>query len=176
MGGNGEPITRGHIPIVTPDGILISVPPGTGGGCIASGPFANATVNLGPVGLIPKGPDGGLGYNPRCVTRDINLNFSNLTKPVHFVKQVGSGDSLETFDGNLEDPQTGLHPIGHFVMGGLEMDAWASLGDPAFYLHHAAVDWVWTLWQGLDPGRRTKQIFGTGTYRNSEPQLYLLPC
>jgi len=39
-----------------------------------SGPFANMTINLGPVAPLPgtaPGPDGGLGYNPRRLKRDV---------------------------------------------------------------------------------------------------------
>ncbi|KAF7893533.1 uncharacterized protein EAF02_001071 [Botrytis sinoallii] len=53
--------------------ITLDIPPATGGGCI-SGPFSkNYTVNLGPIAYAPYGPDHGLGYNPRCLSRDISL-------------------------------------------------------------------------------------------------------
>jgi tyrosinase len=44
---------------------------GLGGGCFESGPFKNMSVNLGPTGMQPVGPSNGLGYNPRCLKRDV---------------------------------------------------------------------------------------------------------
>lgn len=76
MGGNGEFIP-GHAGLVleAPANVnpTIYLDPGFGGGCVKTGPFANMTVNLGPVGLpnATAGPLGGLGYNPRCLKRDV---------------------------------------------------------------------------------------------------------
>ncbi len=75
--------------IVPADGIggsPIPLPAGTGGGFVATGAFANMTVNLGPVGGLEgtnPGPDGGLGYNPRGLKRDLggamNTRYANYT-------------------------------------------------------------------------------------------------
>jgi tyrosinase len=53
---------------------------------VTTGPFANMTVNLGPFGGlegVEPGPDGGLGYNPRGLKRDvgpaINQRYANYT-------------------------------------------------------------------------------------------------
>jgi tyrosinase len=76
MGGNGEFIP-GHPGLVleAPNNVnpTIYLDPGFGGGCVKTGPFGNMTVNLGPVGLpnATAGPLGGLGYNPRCLKRDV---------------------------------------------------------------------------------------------------------
>lgn len=165
MGGNGEPLTP-HNPLdISAFGINATLPPGTGGGCVETGPFANATVNLGPIAFEPKGPDGGLGYNPRCLTRDLNLNFSNQTKPTDVVKLISSCADLGCFDTVLE-AFDGVHSGGHWTMGGIEYDAYASPGDPAFFLHHAMIDRVWSIWQNLDPDNRNKQVFGTSTAFN----------
>lgn len=77
LGGNREYIPHDG-PVLTPapgvGGDNIQLPPGVGGGNVTTGPFANMTVNLGPVGgtltSVP-GPDGGLGYNPRRLKRDL---------------------------------------------------------------------------------------------------------
>jgi hypothetical protein len=41
------------------------------------GPFANMTVNLGPIGFpnATADPLNGFGYNPRCLMRDIGLDL-----------------------------------------------------------------------------------------------------
>ena len=177
MGSNGLPIPHNSTTIRGLGGKpSILVAPGTGGGCIVSGPFANATVNLGPIGLDPQGPNNGLGYNLRCITRDINLNYSNQTKASDVLRLITNCNrSLECFHNIMEDAR-GIHGGGHFTTGGLGLDAWASPGDPMFYLHHAAVDWVWSLWQGLDQRGRTGLVFGTQTAFNGEcdPSLRLL--
>lgn len=73
--------------IVPPAGVAggnIQLPAGLGGGYVTTGPFANMTVNLGPVGGLSgtaAGPHGGLGYNPRNLKRDVgpemNIRYAN---------------------------------------------------------------------------------------------------
>jgi tyrosinase len=53
---------------------------------VKTGPFANMSVNLGPVGGLngtAPGPDGGLGYNPRGLKRDVgpavNMRYANYS-------------------------------------------------------------------------------------------------
>ena len=171
IGGNGKVIPHGNINI-SAFGLNLSLPPGTGGGCVETGPFANTTVNLGPIAFQPEGPDNGLGYNPRCFSRDINLNFSNQTKPTDVVKLLSSCTDLGCFD-TVFEAIDGVHAGGHFTMGSLGYDAFASPGDPAFYLHHSSIDRMWSIWQGLNPGNRTNQVFGTSTAFNSKFHLCL---
>lgn len=167
MGSNGAYIPNHNGTAISAFGLHVLIPPGTGGGCVTTGPFRDHTTNLGPVAYAPQGPNGGLGYNPRCLVRDLSLGFSNQTKPSDVAKVIGEPQDLYSFDDLLES-LTGVHAGAHFLMGGVGIDAFASPGDPAFYLHHAQVDRVWSIWQGLKPEERLNQVFGTGTAFNSE--------
>lgn len=87
LGGNGEFIEHEGPVIQSPDGeTSLQLPPGVGSGKVTMGPFANMTVNLGPVGGLNNtapGPNGGLGYNPRPLKRDIgpalNERYANYS-------------------------------------------------------------------------------------------------
>lgn len=184
MGSNGAYIPNRNGTAISAFGLHLLIPPGTGGGCVTTGPFKNHTTNLGPVAYAPQGPNGGLGYNPRCLVRDLSPGFSNQTKPSDVAKVIREPQDLYSFDDLLEG-LTGVHAGAHFLMGGVGIDAFASPGDPAFYLHHAQVDRVWTIWQALKPEERLNQVYGTGTAFNSEflffasllfPSAFLFYC
>ena len=169
MGSNGKSIPHGPTNI-SAFGLHLTVAPATGGGCVYSGPFTNYTLNLGPVAFEPKGGDHGLGYNPRCLSRDLSPVWSKNAKPTDVARLINSCDSLGCFGTNLE-ANDGVHTAGHFIVGGIHMDAFASPGDPAFYLHHAQIDRVWTIWQNKNAKNRTSQVYGTSTAFNGQFRL-----
>ncbi|KAI3318443.1 Di-copper centre-containing protein [Xylariaceae sp. AK1471] len=167
MGSNGKAIPHGPTNI-SAFGLSLTIQPGTGGGCLYSGPFTGYNVTLGPVAFEPKGPDGGLGYNPRCLSRDISFEWSNHTKPTDVLSLLTTCKDVGCFDTQFEDIN-GVHAGGHFSLGGLGIDAYSSAGDPAFWLHHAQIDRMWTIWQNINPNNRSTQVSGTGTAFNNPP-------
>ncbi|KAL8821914.1 MAG: hypothetical protein Q9223_000144 [Gallowayella weberi] len=197
LGSNGKYFPHGAT-VLEAFGLTLKLPGGTGGGPVYKGPFANFTVNLGltppdpepaevlPLQIpsndtvtvensaIPVVAKSALDYNPRPLTRDINHFWSEQTKKsdVEFLLKCPDVDCLEkTADGwkTADAQQPILHAAGHFVIGGLANDPFASPGDPAFYLHHGMFDRVWTIWQGQDPAKRTYQVGGTRTPFNKPP-------
>lgn len=62
----------------------------------------------------------------------------------------------------------GVHGGGHFTMGPIGSDFFASPGDPGFYFH-AQIDRMWTLWQASDPAGRQDALSGTETILNIPP-------
>ena len=168
MGSNGKTIPHNSTH-VTAFGLVLDIPAATGGGCVYKGPFTDYVVNLGPASYEPKvGNGSGLDYNPRCMKRDVSLDFAKTTKPTDVVALIGGNNDLEAFSSFFELPN-GLHAGGHFTIGGDPgNDPFVSAGDPVFYQHHAQVDRLWTIWQALDPKARFGQVFGTSTAFNSE--------
>ena len=171
MGSNGESIPHSAVN-TTALGRTRIVPPATGGGCVTSGPFRDYVVNLGPASYEPKVGNGtGLDYNPRCLKRDVSLEYANNTKPTDVVALIGGNDDLEAFS-HFFETLNGLHASGHFTISGDPgNDLFVSAGDPIFYLHHGQVDRLWTIWQALDPRTRFGDVFGTSTAFNSKLSL-----
>jgi tyrosinase len=130
------------------------------------------TANLGPMSVaidvsIKANPrSDGLGYNPRCIRRDITNYFTTrylrtqdiqtlITKPTTILDFQNSmqGDTTSSF---------GVHSAGHFsIWGDPGGDFYISPGDPAFYLHHGMIDRVWWIWQNQDPAKRVMTIGGS---------------
>ncbi|KAK3386328.1 hypothetical protein B0T20DRAFT_398137 [Sordaria brevicollis] len=161
----------------------VYLPAGTGGGCVTSGPFANMTVNLGPVALdVPGGgpqasnPAGPLAYNPRCLVRDltdaINQRYANASSIAFLLSQPNIDAFQMIMQGIPGTGDIGVHGGGHYSLGGDPgRDVAVSPGDPAFYLHHAMIDKVWWMWQMVDAEKRVygengTAVAGTRTFMN----------
>ncbi|KAK3305190.1 uncharacterized protein B0T15DRAFT_555122 [Chaetomium strumarium] len=173
LGGNGLYIPgRKATTIELPGGFSLDIPPATGGGCVTAGPFAAGKweIRLGPVGFHPQGPNGGRGYNPRCLTRDLSPSFSRGTRPSAVTELMDvCGDDLGCVNMEMDAPggvPGGIHASGHWQIGLDGLDVYASPSDPAFWLHHAQLDRVWTMWQGQNLTKRTYQVWGTMTAAN----------
>ncbi|KAK3997033.1 putative tyrosinase [Cladorrhinum sp. PSN332] len=158
------------------------IPPGTGGGCVETGPFANMTVNLGLLAPSLRADNieadftgGFFGHKPRCLRRDISQWVSSQWgRDADTLELLTNYTTISDFQNRMQgDFGTGffgVHTAGHFTIGGDPGgDFFASNGDPAFYLHHGEIDRVWWIWQNLEPSARTDAISGTITIFNSPP-------
>jgi tyrosinase len=147
-------------------------PPYGGGGCVTTGPFANMTVNLGPIGLSTQPNTTGLEYNP-CLRRNLRREQLADASPNLIEDLTKKHTDIESFQRRLEgrpDESPGLHSAGHSVMGGDPADDLAvSPGDPMFFMHHAGIDQVWWRWQNLDLKERQYAIAFTKTILNNPP-------
>ncbi|KAL4893106.1 hypothetical protein BDV59DRAFT_178463 [Aspergillus ambiguus] len=149
----------------------IVLKPGNGGGCVDTGPFKNWTVNLGPVypslkvpGIVAQNGSG-LEYNPRCLRRDISTDAASWTTTPYILDLILNRTNITTFQNTLQgDFPTGflgIHSGGHYTIGGDPGgDFFASPGDPAFFLHHAAIDRLFWTWQNQAPASRTYVVDG----------------
>ncbi|KAI0165252.1 Di-copper centre-containing protein [Hypoxylon sp. FL1284] len=167
FGGDGAFVAHGAQQIVLP-GLVVanfSLPrgPGTGGGCVTSGPFTNLTISLGPVAKPAIDPDNKYGYaaNPRCLGRDLHPDVSREALTWANATTIVASDSIADLRGNIE----GLwHLNAHTAVGLEAADPFSTPNDPIFYLLHAQIDRFWAIWQGQDLAGRTYAIDGNRTF------------
>ncbi|KAK8122663.1 hypothetical protein PG984_011333 [Apiospora sp. TS-2023a] len=179
MGGDGEYFPHNGS---MGGGNTIYFPPGKGGGCVTSGPF-NLTINLGPItprmdGLTPISSL--FEWNPRCLRRDLTMSASRFLNAENLLNiTVGDAShSIQLFQDELQgvrnDPDfLGMHGSGHFSMGADGTDLYASINDPAFWLHHSMLDRVYWAWQALHPAEKGKIAGGTVMREPDSPQAVL---
>lgn len=84
-------------------------------------------TNLGPLAPVltdvpPNPRQDGLGYNPRCLRRDINPNSSKFTSEAHTYDLLTQNPDIYWFQtvmqGEMEKGQPGVHGGGHFTISG----------------------------------------------------------
>ncbi|KAF5618744.1 tyrosinase central domain protein [Fusarium sp. NRRL 52700] len=182
LGGNGAYIPHDGPVIVPPPGVgggNISLPAGLGGGYVTKGPFADMTVNLGPVAGVEgteAGPSGGLGYNPRRLKRDVgpamNTRYANYTTVLGLLKKPNIEQYRLLSEGVPYTIEIGPHGGIHYTISGDPgADLFTSPGDPAFWVHHGMMDRMWAYWQEIDPKTRHKDFnggdYGHLTWANS---------
>ncbi|KAK4664743.1 uncharacterized protein QC763_506690 [Podospora pseudopauciseta] len=166
MGGNGAKANYNGIMIPGAPRPYDRIPPADGGGCVTTGPFKNMTVNLGPIAPIlqlTRNPRAdGLGYNPRCLRRDINKNSAAVTSAKDVYDVITKNNDTHWFQTVMEG--------GHYTVGGDPGgDFYTSPGDPAFWLHHTMIDRVWWIWQIQNLEKRLKEVSHTRTMSNFPP-------
>lgn len=137
VSGNGAPMNYSdtdYIVVNADQGsAAIYMPPGTGGGCVTSGPFANYTLNLGPDGLalINNASDASaypFEYNPRCLKRSLtdyaNQRFANETSVLTLLREPQDVWTFEfLMSGDPALPELGVHGGAHWSMGMSSIDS-----------------------------------------------------
>lgn len=93
-------------------------------------------------GGLPKNPQAdGLGYNPRCLRRDISLQAANATSDYEVSSLIKNHNDIASFQrvyqGEFAEGRMGVHTGGHYTIGGdAGSDFYNSPADPAFFPHH----------------------------------------
>ncbi|KAJ4181994.1 hypothetical protein NW755_010682 [Fusarium falciforme] len=173
LSGNGAPLNYTDSDVIVVNyqwpNMDVVLPHGSGGGCVTSGPFANITVNLGPVGLALIGnktdtSGEGYKYNPRCLKRDLSSEilhrYVNETSVLTLIRDTSDIWTFQiVMSGAWGTREIGIHPGAHHSLGGDPgRDFWVSSGEPAFWAHHTNIDRVWWMWQMLDPDVRAANV------------------
>lgn len=172
---SGDGLFNNTGPIVL--GPSLSIPHGTGGGCVTTGPFANLVIPLkflDPALLINGSPlpADAFAYTPHCLTRDLNSYVVNTyTTPPQVTDTVHATDAADLellLNGVIGGASLGIHSAGHFSIGGPMNSIHVSPQDPMWYPLHAMIDFVYTSWQINHPDR-AKDLSGTMTANNAPP-------
>lgn len=144
------------------------------------------TVYLGPMSAVarpapPRNPrTDGYGANPRCIRRDItNYLSTRYGKTTDIVSSITRFENVGPFQDFMQGG-SGVHGVGHFtVSGDPGGDFYISPNEPSFWLHHAMIDRVWTIWQSQDYPNRMMQMtggttmFGGGRQQSLDDPTYL---
>lgn len=155
----------------TPD-ITITIPRGTGGGCVRTGPFRDWVVNMGPFtfneSFLPTLPEHAFDYNPRCLVRSLKDSVIQTYNNQSVVDTLLAAPDIVEFQNILNgfpNPPIplGPHHTGHRALGPDMLDFFASPQDPAFWQHHGMVDRLWTIWQDAGGMGRRIALNGTST-------------
>ena len=162
-------------PIVLAPGF--SIPHGSGGGCIMSGPFQGMSKTMNDIsnafllnGTEP--PHSVYNKNETCLTRDLNT-FAAQTWVNYTAVQVAVEEpDLKTFEdlinGIIGGGSLGIHSGAHFTMGSPASNIFVSAQDPIWYPLHTMLDRVYTSWQMRHP-ENALAVTGTMTALNKPP-------
>lgn len=173
MSGNGVYNNTG--PIVL--GPTLSIPHGSGGGCVTTGPFADM---IAPIKFIDPSylfngtlPDGAFDYNDICLMRDLNAYVSQTyTNEAQLVAAAHAANASEfeyLLNGVIGSSSLGIHSGAHFSVGGQMDSIHVSAQDPIWYPLHTMIDKVYTSWQINYPELANTLDGSTGTALNVPP-------
>nr|KAJ3422768.1 hypothetical protein HK105_006447 [Polyrhizophydium stewartii] len=122
-------------------------------GCISSGPFANWQTSY---------PE------PGCVTRHISGGRADMDPWTSSEVLAGMILDAESYDDFRQGFESVPHAQIHTNIGGHMADM-ASPNDPIFWVHHANVDRIWSLWQLSHDA--LSDYGGTISYTQAEAKL-----
>ncbi|CAI4213272.1 unnamed protein product [Parascedosporium putredinis] len=160
MGGNGAAAEYPGVVMPYPRPYNV-IPAAGGGGCVTEGPFSDMVVSIGPLGTVLRD----IPRNPRA---------DGLASANHSYSLIMDYPDVDAFYNRYlgqpflrgDEFPWGLHSAGHYITGGDPGgDFYASPGDPTFWMHHAALDRLWWLWQMQDPENRLQAIPGITSSR-----------
>jgi hypothetical protein len=89
--------------------------------------LANWTVSIGPIqtkvkGIKPNPQADGLGYNPRCLSRDVNKHAAYRSRDEVITELIKNSKDIATFQnrmqGDFPTGYLGVHSAGHYTIGG----------------------------------------------------------
>ena len=122
--------------------LLMSVDPTV---CI---PYWKSSVEQAfPSWLLPFTPTVNLMTGLHTVTRNIGA-FALLPNAAAVAAAAANG-TFNTFAPALE----GIHNSGHVWVGGSMGSIPTAPADPVFWMHHAEIDRIWSVWQATHPGQ-----------------------
>ena len=172
LSGNGDFVDTG--PVVL--GPNLTIPHGSGGGCVTQGPFANMKTTLGfidPI-VIASGmiPANAYAYNESCLTRDINQyvssRWTNYAEIVNASLAPSQAEFEYELNGVIGTDALGIHSGAHLSIGGVMNSVHVSAQDPVWYALHTFIDVVYTSWQKNNPDI-FDEVYGTETALNIPP-------
>ena len=173
MSGDGDYVDTGPV-VLAP---TLSLPHGSGGGCVNSGPFAGWQTVMAdiPITGILQGlplPDTAFQLNQSCLTRDLNTfaaqTWCNYTALYVTVNSSSPAEFDANINGVIGGGQLGLHSGAHFTIGAPGSDIYVSVQDPIWWPLHTFLDNVYTSWQIRHPDL-AQVTYGTETAINVPP-------
>jgi tyrosinase len=155
----------------------LTIPHGTGGGCLYDGPFANMTAPMKSIdpAYLSNGtlPVDAFAYTSTCLSRDLNaqvaLQYTNQTSLLAAVHAPNATYLEFLLNGVIGSNTLGIHSGAHFSVGGQMDSIHVSAQDPIWYPLHTFIDKIYWSWQVNNPDVWDQMNGLTGTALNVPP-------
>ena len=150
---------------------------GGAGSPLQTGPFV---ASQWPVTVVPSGAPGylvrSLSYLSRTLPSqaDVNSALQLSTYDTAPWNQTSVGSFRATLEGWTTvngNPPPNLHNLVHMWVGG-SMIPMTSPNDPVFWLHHANIDKIWAIWQGMYPSATFQPASGGPPGHNLNDRMW----